>query len=458
MDNQLYHAIKVNSELCFGCVHCMKVCPTAAIRIESGIAVINQGTCVDCGDCLTACPVDAIYVEQDDFGKIFDYKIRVAIVPAVFVGQFPEHITEEMIFKVMRELGFTHVYQAEHTVECINNRFLEFQAKSDDKPLISPFCPAIVRLIQVRFPGLTENFIPIKPPIDASAVYLRKKMVAEKGVSESEIGIFYVTPCAAKIAAVKRPIGEDEPLVDGVINLDFIYNKVFTIIKNRSHYEWGELKHLPGLSAKGLKWGLTGGESENTRGRCLAIEGISNVIEILELIENEEVTDVDFLELRACDQSCAGGVLVGGNRFLTKERLIKRAHSLEVQGLKKDSSEKHGEVIGDQIFVNSIPPRYVMQLDADRGVAIKKMERVRELMCFLPGIDCGACGAPNCKALAEDIVQRKSSLSCCVFLQRKMVVNGKLSPEHALKFIENTWGKERLNKDCKKKGAKNEGS
>ena len=49
----------------------MKVCPTAAIRIESGIAVINQGTCVDCGDCLTACPVDAIVGSGKRMHSIF---------------------------------------------------------------------------------------------------------------------------------------------------------------------------------------------------------------------------------------------------------------------------------------------------------------------------------------------------------------------------------------------------
>lgn len=457
-NNELYHALKINSQLCFGCIHCMRVCPTAAIRVVNGIAVINKDLCVDCGECLTACPVDAIYVEQDDFEQIFKYNVRIAVVPAVFIGQFPEHITEEMIFSVMRELGFTHVYQAEHTVGLINSMFLEEQDRREEKPLISPYCPAIVRLIQVRFPSLVDNFVLVKPPIDASAVYLRKKMMDESGLDYHEIGIFYVTPCAAKIAAVKSPIGEDGPLVDGVINLDFLFNKVYTIIKNRPHSEWGKMDHLPGLSAKGLKWSLSGGEANNMKGRCLALEGIHNVIDFLEKIENEEITDVDFLELRACDQSCAGGVLVAGNRFLTKERINKRACSLENSLQKKNSSEKHKHIIGDQIFVKAIPPRYVMQLDKNMAVALKKMERVRELMCFLPGIDCGACGAPSCQTLAEDVVQRRADLSSCVFLQRVMEKNGKLSSEHAFKFTEKIWGEHRLEKDCKKIGAKNEGS
>ena len=70
------------------------------------------------------------------------------------------------------------------------------------------------------------------------------------------------------------------------------------------------------------------------------------------------------------------------------------------------------------------------------------MERIRNLMCYLPGIDCGACGSPNCQALAEDIVQRKANLSNCVFLQRMMEKTKKLSSEHAIRIIEKTWGKD----------------
>ena len=85
------------------------------------------------------------------------------------------------------------------------------------------------------------------------------------------------------------------------------------------------------------------------------------------------------------------------------------------------------------------------------------MEQVRRLMCYLPGIDCGACGNPNCQSLAEDIVRHEAQFSDCVFMQRNMEKHGKLDQEHAFRLIEKTWGKDRLNKDCYKKGAKYEG-
>ena len=108
-----YHALKINSEVCTGCTHCMNVCPTAAIRIKYGKATINEAACTDCGMCLKTCPRQAIYVEQDDFNQIFKFSYRIILLPSVFIGQFPEDISEEQIFSELHNLGLLHgIYTA----------------------------------------------------------------------------------------------------------------------------------------------------------------------------------------------------------------------------------------------------------------------------------------------------------------------------------------------------------
>ncbi|MGQ1788027.1 MULTISPECIES: [Fe-Fe] hydrogenase large subunit C-terminal domain-containing protein [unclassified Saccharicrinis] len=452
---QIYHALKVDKDICYGCTHCMNVCPTDAIRINDGKALILKKRCVDCGECLRACPVDAIYVEQDDLDNIFDYECRVALVPAVFTGQFPTSISEEEIFSVMKELGFTHVFQAEFMVDVLNELMDDQMKVNDEKPLISTFCPSVVRLIQVKFPSLIDNIASVKPPVDASASFYRK-MLQNEGIPDKQIGIFYVTPCAAKIAAIKG-FGDDQgAMINGVINMRYLYNKLYAKIKNNKATE-PELPVLPHLSSKAIQWSLTRGEADNMKGRCLAVDEIHNVIEFLERLENDEIPTVDYLELRACDQGCAGGVLLHGNRFMTVDRMKRRAKQLESDSGDVDWKE-HKEIIQDKdLFISKIDPLPAMSLDQDFQEALKKMERIRNLMCYLPGIDCGACGSPSCQALAEDIVQKKANLSNCVFLQRMMEKSKKLSSEHAIRIIERTWGKDRLDKDCKKIGAKNEG-
>ena len=170
-ETKFYHALKIDNDRCVGCTHCMTKCPTGAIRIREGKASIRKGWCVDCGECLKACPTEAIYVEQDDFQKIFDYKARVVLVPTVFIGQFSKYTTEEDIFSALYELGFTHVFQVEFTADMIHREMLRQMELAEDKPVISSFCPAIVRLIQVRFPALVDNILLVKPPVNATATY-----------------------------------------------------------------------------------------------------------------------------------------------------------------------------------------------------------------------------------------------------------------------------------------------
>jgi Na+-translocating ferredoxin:NAD+ oxidoreductase RNF subunit RnfB len=68
-----------------------------------------------------------------------------------------------------------------------------------------------------------------------------------------------------------------------------------------------------------------------------------------------------------------------------------------------------------------IEPRPALKLDDDIFVAMKKIEQIDNTLKRLPGLDCGSCGSPTCRALAEDIVQGTASETDCVFRLREMV-------------------------------------
>ncbi len=455
--NYFFHALKVNHDLCLGCSHCMQSCPTEAIRIRAGKASISDNICVDCGECYRVCPVNAIYVQQDDFHNIKRYKYRVALVPAVFIGQFPNEIKTREIYSALLDLGFTHVYEVEQVVDFLRDQINETLDNPDNElPLISSYCPAAVRLIQVRFPALTSHIIHIKTPVDLAALDIKSQLTTE-GIHEKDFGIFYITPCAAKIAAIKSPVGELISPVTGALNMNAMFNRVYKKLKENRN-EAVSLPERSKLSDTGVLWPLTAGEADHVNGRALAIDGMENVIEFLEKVENEEIRGIDFLELRACDQSCAGGILSAGNRFLSVERLKNRAKVYQKRV--EQSPESYGQLYNKEYIIENMRLEEVQPrpdaLDTDMSRALEKMQKVQRLMCYLPGFDCGACGAPNCESLATDIAQSKATLSHCPFMQRIMEKNYKLSPDHAFRIIESVWGKDRLNKDCTKKGAINE--
>jgi len=52
--------IFVESNSCVGCEDCKSVCPTNAIEIIDGKAVINAELCIDCEICISSCTYKAI--------------------------------------------------------------------------------------------------------------------------------------------------------------------------------------------------------------------------------------------------------------------------------------------------------------------------------------------------------------------------------------------------------------
>ncbi len=447
------HALEIDEDLCIGCSRCMKICPTEAIRISGGKAYFQEHRCIDCGKCLESCPVDAIYIKQDDFQDIHTYPHSVALIPAVFLGQFPDDIRVSRIYSALEDLGFRHVFEVESAAGIFAKaKELYALEHPDVRPLISSFCPAIVRLIQIRYPSLVENIIPVKAPLDISATYALRAL-QERGIPREEIGIFYVTPCAAKIAAVKAPVGEKRSIIDGVINMDSLYNRVYKKIKEQGKdYKPKEARSIH-LSADAILSTLTNGERRMCMAKqSYAIDGIANVMEILEKLENDELEDVEFLELRACDQSCAGALLSYENRFLCGARMYARAR-------KAAERERNGEIpkeremdeMRDYLLENSrveaVQPRSMLVLDEDRKVAFQKMERINKLKASLPQIDCGLCGAPTCESFAADVVLNRVGLSRCVFYRHHLESKDDITRPECVAAMNAVWGPDRMDED-----------
>lgn len=450
---QKYHAIKVDKQKCFGCTHCMKACPTEAIRIENGVAIINDDRCVDCGNCLRACPVGAFYVEQDSLEQLHDFKYRVVLFPSVMVGQFSTKYSVNQIYQGLLNLGFTHVFEVEQPIQLLIESIKKKVEETKHKPLISSFCPAIVRLIQSKYPALVENIVQLKAPHDLAAHFAIEKLKQE-GVTREEIGIFYVSPCSAKMAAVKRPLGEKKSIVDGLINMNELYNRIMKVIPKKETVDTKDLRKE--LSRDGIVWSLPRGEARHFKSKSMAIDGIHNVVKFLERLENEEIPEMDFLEFKSCDQGCAGGILLTGNRFLTVERLQKRSKKYpEANEIKSDS--RIMDLIRNKLKAEPIQPKPIFKLDENRTKALEKLKKIDEIICQLPAIDCGGCGAPNCHALAEDMVQGKAKMTNCVFLQKRYLKENKVTLEKVYENLDGVWGDKRFDADCTKKGGRNEG-
>jgi iron only hydrogenase large subunit-like protein len=280
--------------------------------------------------------------------------------------------------------------------------------------MISSACPAVVRLIQVRFPNLIDHLVKLESPMEVAAKIAKRKAAEEKGLDPSDIGVFFITPCPAKATSVKAPYESKKSYVDGVISIKDIYLRLFSKLEKTT-----EKEQLAKAGYEGIRWANSGGEglAIGTE-RFLAVDGIHNVITILEEIENDKIEGVDFIEALSCTGGCLGGPLTVENVYVAKTRLKKHIDEARAAVNTGELQETYDENI---IWTENIAYKPIMKLDDDIGIAMKKLEELEKINNELPGLDCGACGAPSCRALAEDIVRGNAYETDCIFKLREKV-------------------------------------
>ena len=86
--NEYEHSVCLEVEKCNGCTTCLKHCPTEAIRIKDGHAVINQERCIDCGECIRVCPNKAKKAVCSKLDAMDGFKWKIALPAPTLYGQF----------------------------------------------------------------------------------------------------------------------------------------------------------------------------------------------------------------------------------------------------------------------------------------------------------------------------------------------------------------------------------
>ena len=409
---EYFHSVLLDKDKCHGCTSCISHCPTEAIRVKHGKAKIIKDRCIDCGECIKVCQSHAKIAAADDFDALKNYKYNVAMPAPSFYSQFRSETSIDAILTAFLKIGFDDVFEVARGAEYVSfatRKLLE--SGSLKKPVISSACPAILRLIRERFPNLLENVLPLISPMEAAAILAREEARKKTGLSDDEIGIFFITPCPAKVTSIKAPLTLEKSNVSGAIAAKDAFAKIRPIIETIDN-----VLPLSVSGRDGIIWAKSGGECAGTGlDECMSVDGIHNAITVLEEIEYGKVTTLDFIEFSACTSGCSGGALNIVNPFLGARRISQQAKKTETV------ATPHNYDISRLNWQKTVSENTPAPLDDDLSVAMQKMEEIEHLLKKLPKLDCGSCGAPTCKALAEDIVRGFGSENDCVFLMRERV-------------------------------------
>ena len=414
------HSVTLDISKCKGCTNCIKSCPTEAIRVRDGHATILVDRCIDCGECIRRCPYQAKKATYDKFENFADYKYKIALPAPALYGQFEDLDDVDYILTALLECGFDAVFEVSRAAEIITEYTRKYMKRDDlSYPVISSACPAIVRLVTMRFPYLRDNLLPILPPIEYAAMLARKEaLTAHPELSDDDICVLFISPCPAKVSYVKNPLGVEKSAVTGAVAVNDFYFKLRSKRK-----EIVNPLPLSKTGIIGLNWAGSGGEATSLLSdKYLAADGIDNCIKVLDEIENGTLHNLEFVELNACTGGCVGGTLNVENPFIAKARLRSLRKYLPISR----NRVPENICIPDEVFwTDDVGVDAVDTLSEDRVLAISKMAEIEEIYRSLPHLDCGSCGAPNCHALAEDIVKNNAKVTDCLITMKSYFENKK---------------------------------
>lgn len=403
------HSVLLDASKCTGCTTCIRHCPTEAIRIKNGHAVIQSDRCIDCGECIRHCAHNAKRAVCDKLSDMDRFKWKIALPAPSLYGQFDNLDDVDYVLNGLLKIGFDQVYEVSKAAEIVSAYTrLYLQTEGVKKPAISSACPAILRLISLRFPSLEEHVIHMLPPMEVAAKLARQKAMANNPeLKPEEIGVCFISPCPAKVSYVKNGFGGYESAVDCVVSISDIY---FQLISEMSHDD--KIETLCESGRIGIGWARSGGEATAIFNEdYLAADGIENVIRVLDQIENGNIPPLEFIELNTCTGGCVGGVLTMQNPFIAKARLQSLRRYMPVS----QNTLPQGVSYIPEGFLFEELPEYnpITRLGSSIAESMRMMADIQSFKSTLPGIDCGACGAPTCRAFAEDVIKKLARPEDC---------------------------------------------
>jgi len=424
-----YHAVVADPANCDGCMKCLRTCPTEALRIRDNTPLIREDLCIDCGVCIAACPRKAVRPDVDTFKETGLFPVRVAVPSPVLYSQFGLETTPKEIHLALNKLGFQYIYDvfAACEIEALAvQEHLDRVAAASHKPFISSMCPAVVRLIQVKYPTLVSRVIPFEPPRELSAREAKIRVAKERGLEIKDVGAFYISPCPAKSISVLQPAEKARSFLDVVVSISDIYvplRKALGKLRASEIDSYPEEKNVFGSG-----WERTGLMSRTLNIKnWIAVSGLQHVMEILDNIEEGKLDGVAFVEANACIEGCVGGALCVENISVARSKtlILERDHGAVA---KPDTNWVHQLYESGYFFMeNELQPRPRKEPAPSISDAIVLMKKRDALAEKLPGLDCCACGSPTCIAFAGDVLMNRAELESCPYLKESQ--KAKTDPE-----------------------------
>ena len=362
-------SVRITEDLCRECLHCLRACPTRALRVREARPQILEHLCIDCPLCLEACETGALGMESAP--EVPEpTENTVLVLPGAFLVQFGWRIGHDCVMSALRELGFRNVRVTGSWEQALRRALVQYAAEEASlEPVISPACPAVVNLIETRFPSLIGHLAPFVSPLEA----VQQELMACPAV--------FVALCPSQRMALtsQSPSNKIDVIAPSVLRQAMLR----LIAGRRTDPDAGHVA------------------PDELRRTTLVSSGVRHALNVLEQLENGLLEPFEVIELSMCDQGCFGSPLLSEDPVLARRRWT--TSCVHFDGSAKAIRRRDPFVV-----------RPGVRLAPDMSEAIAKLAELDALTKGLPGKDCGMCGAPTCAAFAEDVVLGRATMEACV--------------------------------------------
>ena len=390
---------------CKNCYKCIRNCPVKAIRVENQQAQIIEDQCILCEKCTSVCPQHA-KVEHDDIPDIqkeiaAGKKVIASVHPAYLVryGWNSVHLLEEKLQKI----GFWKVFDAAQGAAMMKQEYTRIlEAQHQQKMMISSNCPVVVRLIEKKYPHLTEYLAPVCSAMQMHAQYLRKHY--------PDAVLVYVSPCISVMSELK----EQQAQMDYVITFRELSNWMDDMPQQQEQGKLPEEVYLSRMTA--VSGGLIQAMQPVEGQKYLSVDGMDQCREILKELQAGEYQDY-FIEMNACANGCIGGPYSQKREKKLLDALIAIRQISMPEGRPDYQKDYHMEMpdvtIRRFIPEESYPEKAITREQVTHVLQeMGKYTREDEL-------NCGACGYDTCRAKAVAVIQGKAEVSMCIPYMRE---------------------------------------
>ena len=390
---------------CKNCYKCIRNCPVKAIRVENQQAQIIEDQCILCEKCTSVCPQHA-KVEHDDIPDIqkeiaAGKKVIASVHPAYLVryGWNSVHLLEEKLQKI----GFWKVFDAAQGAAMMKQEYTRIlEAQHQQKMMISSNCPVVVRLIEKKYPHLTEYLAPVCSAMQMHAQYLRKHY--------PDAVLVYVSPCISVMSELK----EQQAQMDYVITFRELSNWMDDMPQQQEQGKLPEEVYLSRMMA--VSGGLIQAMQPVEGQKYLSVDGMDQCREILKELQAGEYQEY-FIEMNACANGCIGGPYSQKREKKLLDALIAIRQISMPEGrpdYQKDYRMEMPDITTRRFIPEESYPEKAITREQVTHVLQEMGKYTRE-----DELNCGACGYDTCRAKAVAVIQGKAEVSMCIPYMRE---------------------------------------